>query len=606
MRQFSLLTIWSVILLSLIASAQDNNKYELDDIIVTASRTPVAFSDLTRSVVVIHPDEINDTPVNSIQDLLQYVSGIDIKQRGVEGVQADAEIRGGSFEQTLILIDGIKLSDPQTAHHNFNLPVSLDNVERIEVLKGQGSSIYGPNAFSGIINIITKKGRENLLSLQATGGENGYHEEVLSGSFLLGSLGNQVSVSKKKSDGYRHNTDFDIINFSYGSSFESQLGSLNLFFGYNDKEFGANSFYSTAFPNQWEHTTTKLLSAGFKTGNENLSISSSGYWRRNDDEFLLNYENPSFYRNTHKTNVYGFEFQSSLNTSFGTTSFGGEYSKDKIESSNLGNHSREKYGIFAEHLFSPVENLTAIVDAFAYDYARIGWRLWPGLDLAYRVAPNIKLFGSVGKAFRIPSYTELYYSDPVTQGDAGLQHEETINYEIGTTITQSFYFVTVSLFRKEGKNLIDWVRTSDDEKWMVMNIAEVNTNGIDVEISFMPKMIIPGFPVSNLGINYTYLNSDKSTFEFRSRYVLDYLKHQLIVNVSNELFFNIKQSWAFRYEDRVNLESNFIVDTKLLYNFKQFEIFIKASNLFNKSYKDITGLPLPGRWITGGVKFSIR
>lgn len=606
MRRSGLLAISGVLLLSLVISAQDNIKHTLDDVVVTASRTPVAFSDLTRSVVVIYPDEINETPVSSIQDLLQYVSGVDIKQRGIEGVQADAGIRGGSFEQTLILIDGVKLSDPQTAHHNFNLPVSLDNVERIEVLKGQGSSIYGPNAFSGIINIITKKGRENLLSLQAAGGENGFYEGVLSASFLLGNLGNQISVSKKKSDGYRHNTDFYIINVSYGSSFESDLGSVNLFFGYNDKEFGANSFYSTAFPNQWEHTTTKLVSVSIKTGSENLSVSSSGYWRSNDDEFLLNYENPSFYRNTHKTNVYGFELQSSLNTSIGITSVGGEYSKDKIESSNLGNHSREKYGLFAEHFFSPVKNLTAIVGAFAYDYALIGWRLWPGFDVAYRISPNIKLFGSVGKAFRIPSYTELYYSDPVTEGDASLQHEETINYEIGANIIQSFYSVTVSLFRKEGKNLIDWVRTSDDEKWMVMNIAEVNTSGIDAGISFMPKMIIPGLPVSRLGINYTYLNSDKSTPEFRSRYVLDYLRHQLIVNISNDFFFNIKQSWAFRYEDRVNLESNFIVDTRLMYSIQQFEVFVKASNLFNKSYKDITGLPLPGRWITGGVKFSIR
>ena len=103
-------------------------QHQLQDVIVTASRAPISFSDLTRSVIVIDSSDIKETPVNSIQDLLQYTSGVDIKQRGVDGVQADASIRGGTFEETLILIDGVKMSDPQTAHHNLNLPISLDNV----------------------------------------------------------------------------------------------------------------------------------------------------------------------------------------------------------------------------------------------------------------------------------------------------------------------------------------------------------------------------------------------------------------------------------------------------------------------------------------------
>lgn len=586
--------------------AQTEKQYVLDEVVVTSSRSPLNLSDLTRSVVVITPSDIKEMPVNSMQDILQYVSGLDLKQRGVDGVQADISVRGGSFEQTLVLIDGIKVSDPQTGHHNLNLPFSIDNIERIEVLKGQGSSIYGANAFSGIVNIITKKRRDNLLSMQLAGGQYGYYQALLSSSFTIGDLGNNISFSKKKSDGYRHNTNFDMIDFSYSSSLISDIGTANLFIGYNDKEFGANSFYSERFPNQWEHTTTKFVNLSFNTAAQTYSITPKIYWRRNDDEFLLNSENPSFYRNVHQTDLWGTEIQATINTSLGITSFGGEYKKDKIESTNLGNHQRENYGVFAEQNFNPISNLVLIANGFAYNYADIGWKFWPGLDISYKLNKQIRLFGSVGKAFRTPTYTELYYSDPVTKGNPDLKFEESVNYELGANYVQDSFNFNFSLFRKEGTNIIDWIRESDNEQWMVMNFAKVNTNGFEVGVSLKPNEIVSWLPVYNLRIDYTYLNSDKSTAQFQSRYVLDYLKHQLLINLSNPLPLNIKQSWFLRYEDRVNLEESFIVDTQLLYELKSFELFIKTTNLFNKSYNDIGRIPLPGRWIIAGVKYTLR
>jgi len=600
------ITFYFLLISVVFVSAQQKPDHQLDEVVVTSSRTPVAFSDLTRSVVVIYPEDIKEIPVNSVQDLLQYVSGVDIKQRGVEGVQADVNIRGGSFEQTLILIDGIKISDPQTAHHNLNLPVAIDNVERIEILKGQGSSIYGANAFSGVINVITKKGRENVLSLQLTGGQNGYYQGIINGSFLLGEFGNQIAFSKSASDGYRYNTDFDIINFSYSSSFDFNDGSANLFAGYNDKKFGANGFYSERFPNQWEHTTTKFVNFSLNTTGGNISFIPKIYWRRNDDEYLLDFKNPSFYKNIHQTNIYGAEIQSSLTTDFGITSIGGEYTSNVIKSSNLGDHQRENYGVFAEQNINMLDDFDFIVSAFVYRYPEIGWKLWPGFDVSYKIKSNLRLFGSVGKSFRMPSYTELYYSDPVTIGNPNLKHEESVNYEIGINFTQTFYNVDASVFRREGSNLIDWVRTYSDQAWNVMNIADVNTNGFEIGFSINPQQLFNKIPLHKFGVGYTYLNQDKSTAQLQSRYVLDYLKHQLIINISNPLFFNIEQSWFLRYEDRVNVESNFLVDTQLAYKINSFDIFIKATNLFNKSYKDITGLPLPGRWITAGLKFSLR
>ena len=580
--------------------------HQLQDVVVTASRTPISFSDLTRSVIVIDSSDIKETPVNSIQDLLQYAVGVDIKQRGIDGTQADASIRGGTFEETLILIDGVKMSDPQTAHHNLNLPISLDNVERIEILKGQGSKIFGPNAFSGVINIITKKSHSRTLSVEALGGQNSYYNTSLSASVPIWKISNNFSITKYKSDGYRYNTNFDMNNISFGSSLNAKDVNVNLLLGYNDKKFGASGFYTSTFKNEWEHTTTKIANLSSDITINNFTISPKLNYRRNDDRYLLDYTNPSFYENIHHTDVYGFELQSSLKTNLGVTSIGGEFNHDKITSTNLGNHQRDKKGFFAEQKFSPIEKLNIILGGFAYDYSSIGWKFWPGIDASYNLISDIRLFGSVGKAFRIPSYTELYYNDPVTKGDPNLLYEETTNFEMGLNLTQNFFNVELSLFRKQGKNIIDWFKLNkNDSKWTVRNIAKVNTNGFEINFYTNPQIIFKKLPFNKVGIGYTYLDSDRKTSEFISRYALDYLRHQLVITISNNFFWGIKQSWAFRYENRVNFEDHFLADANFYRQINMFTIILKATNLFNKTYHDIDTAPLPGRWIIGGIKLNI-
>ncbi|HSR17414.1 MAG TPA: TonB-dependent receptor plug domain-containing protein, partial [Ignavibacteriaceae bacterium] len=380
----------SIIILFPVYIMSQDEKYELDEIIVTAGRISVSFNELTRSVLVLNREEIKNLPSDNVQDVLQYSGSVDIRQRGLFGVQADVSIRGGTFDQSLILIDGMKVNDPQTGHHNLNLPVSLGDVERIEILKGQGSRMFGANAFSGVINIITKKDPSRIISVSALGGEYGYYNGDLNLSYSVGSLNNYFSLSKSKSDGYIHNTDFDLQNYSYHASLGNRQENINLFLGYNEKEFGANGFYSASFPNQWEHTKTKFAGLSATLGSETFSVSPKIYWRRNNDRFLLNYLDPSFYENNHQTDLYGVELQTNLKTAAGDFSLGGEFLKDQIESTNLGNHKRENKGAFGEYRFSPVENLFFNAGAFIYDYAEIGWRFWPGIDAAYRILPNLK------------------------------------------------------------------------------------------------------------------------------------------------------------------------------------------------------------------------
>ena len=584
---------------------QDAPEYELEKIVVTGGRTPITFSQLSRNVIMIDKHEIEQLPVSSVQDLLQYASGIDLKQRGVKGTQSDVSIRGGSFEQTLIMIDGIKVSDPQTGHHNLNLPLSLDQIERVEILKGQASRIFGPNAFSGAINFITKKALENRLDLNLSGGTYNSYEASVHGALAVGQTSNHISVSKQKADGYITNTNYDLQNISYNMTYGFGSGAINFFAGYADQKFGANSFYTTSYPKQWERVKIKMFTLSGDLGNDIFVLSPKIFWRNKNDEFLLDYSDPGFYRNLHETDSYGIELQTSLTTDLGVTSIGGELSVDKINSTNLDEHKRENKGIFFEQQFSPIENLNMSAGAYLYNYAGIGWKFWPGLDLAYQLTDNTKIFGSFGQAFRIPSYTDLYYSDPVTLGNINLKSEETTNYELGITYDSFLFHIDVSLFRKEGKNIIDWIKEDDDSQWRAENITEVNTNGLEFSTAInLSQLSLPRI-FEKFSISYIYLDSDKTSGNYKSRYILDYLKHQVISGVYLNYFDYLKQSIHIRYENRAYFENQLLVDMHLSRDIFMGQLFVKVTNIFDKTFHDISGVVLPGRWITVGYKISL-
>lgn len=580
--------------------------YDLDEIIVSAGRTPISVSNLSRSVIVLTRADIQKIPTNNLIDLLKFAGGVDLRARGTEGVQADVAIRGGSFEETLVMINGVKLSDPQTGHNNLNLPLNLDNVERIEILKGEGSRIFGANAFNGAINIITKKDPQNSINMFSIGGENGLYNLGFSTSLAAGAAANNFSISKNKSDGYRFNTNFESTNIYLSQNYSLHNTNINWLFGYTDKEFGANSFYSDLFPNQYERTLTKYgnVSAVYKLAD--VTFSSKIFLRTNFDDYKLDKFRPGWNQNTHRTNSYGAEFQASINTSAGITSAGIDLSKDDINSSNLGIHDRSKDGFFAEHNFSLYDNISITAGFFAYNYSSIGWKYWPGFDINYKFSPDAKLYLSAGNAFRIPTFTELYYVSPANMGNQYLQYEETTNYEIGFTLSKDFCRSSASIFFKDGKNLIDWVREAKTSPWQVQNVTNLKTIGFETDFDFNIKNIFSRSPLTQFKFSYTYLSSDRSASGFESKYLLDHLRHQVILNLSNELAFDIVQSWMGRFEQRINQSSNFIVDTKISKSIGSFNVFAQATNLFNQSYYDIAGVPLPGRWISAGIKFSVR
>ena len=598
-------TIVFFLILTFQVIAQENPQYNLDDVvIVSSSRVPLSLKDIARDVTVIEKDEIAKAPVNTIEDLLSYASGLDMRQRGANGVQGDISIRGGSFEQTLILIDGIKVTDPQTGHHNLDLPVSLSEIERVEILKGSASKLYGPNAMSGIINIITNQDEKLSGSFEATAGDFGLYNSTVAFSLPLNNFTQRVSFSRNASEGYGNGNEYDISKMSYSSSIDLPDVAIDLSARYIEKEFGAYKFYSDRFPDEWENTETILLSStinhSIKSFNNRLRVN----WRRHNDDFILDRNNPEWYRNQHTTDQYGLEMQSSIATSYGTTVVGIELAKEKLQGNSLGDHKRNRTGLFVEHSQS-LSDVTIVPGFSFYKYSDYDWEYYPGLDIGYQVNSEIRLYGSMGKSFRIPTYTELYYVSPANIGNPDLKPEESWTYEIGGKWSKEKFIFDLAYFIREGENLIDWSRVDAGDVWQVRNISELTTSGIDVEFIAFPKEIWGCKYINKIALSYSYLNADYSSGDYESKYILDHLEHQVVMKANIKFNNSINQMISGRYQRRFESDSYTIFDTRLSYKYNSLRLFIDVTNIFNQDYIEVGTIEMPGRWVKVGLNLDL-
>ncbi len=614
---------------------------EVEEVVVSAQRAPVAFSQVARIVKVIGKEEIQSAPVQSIQDLLRYALGVDVRQRGGLGVQTDISIRGGSFDQVLILLNGININDPQTGHHSLNLPVSFDAIDRIEILEGPASRIYGPNALAGAINIITGTTDNSNLKVRISGGQNGYHDSGLSGTFVSGKVKNFISADHRNSDGYIKNTDFSLTDAFYQGKLITKGAALDWQAGITDRGFGANSFYTPAYPDQFEHVKTTFASVKLETGKV-VHFTPSLYWRRNQDRFEL-YRYPelaaSWYKghNYHLTDVFGTNLNAWFTTSLGKTAFGADFRSENIRSNVLGtplvnpipvpgeagkfftkSDNRSNMSLFVEHSIY-LERFTASAGVMANWNSQLGtkWNLFPGIDLSYQLSTAIKWYSSVNSSLRMPTFTDLYYSSPTNKGNILLQPEKSIEYESGFKYQFKGVDGHIAYFHRSGNNMIDWVRKPADNVWYAQNITQLNTDGLEFSAKLNPaKLLDMKVFIQSINISWSYLTQNKQSGIYASQYILDYLKNKLNIGVTHKVIKNIGINWQITYIDRNGTYTNWggskygnevdykpfiLVDSRLYWSKKRTTCYLEASNLFNKGYHDFGNVHEPGRWLKIGV-----
>lgn len=352
MKCFFLFLLLAVISPAIFAQIDTIPGVSIPEVIIYENRIKLPLSQKPSSIVIIDSDQINKLSVQSVADLLHHVAGVDMRQRGSNGVQSDVTIRGSSFDQVAILINGIKISDPQTGHYSFNLPVDISDVDHVEVYKGSSARVFGQNAFAGAINIITKNPEDRFIKMQSVIGDFGLASGNFSTSLSRGKIKNYFSIRHDRSSGYKYNTDFKITNIYYQSEVKTGSGIISLSSGYSDRKFGANGFYSGPdYRDQYESVQTSLVAISYKPylKNSKIKLDNRVYWRRNKDEYLFIRNDPFFYRNVHTNNIVGMDINLSFQNSLGVTGAGLDMNIPWITGNRLGNRSRKATTLFIEH-----------------------------------------------------------------------------------------------------------------------------------------------------------------------------------------------------------------------------------------------------------------
>lgn len=629
---------------------------ELDDVEVTAARVAMPMDQAARSVGIVSRQQIEAAAATCTADLLKQCAAVDVRQRGPFGIQTDISINGGTHDQIVILLNGVNISSPHTGHLAADLPIAPDDVERIEILQGAASRIYGTSAFSGAINIVTKKSTTSpslsakplTSTLTLEGGS--YGSLAAGGSVQLSTRGtyHHLSLGYQQSDGDVSNTDFQKTRAYYSGGLLPVQGLSEVAWqlGYSNMRYGASTFYSGKYPNQWEANERYTASISAKTAGK-VSLRPSLYFNRAYDHYQL-IKHSSTGENFHRTDVYGATLDATIQWAAGTTAIGAELRNEGILSTSLGKDlSEDLYvGIHgSEGYYTQKDNRTNLCYFLEHDLQLSRWtfslglmanmntaldhkyRLYPGIDIAYRPAKGWRLFASFNMAQRMPTFTDLYYKSPTNEGNTGLQPEETTEWSVGTAWQTTGLRAEARLFYRHQRNMIDWVMTPADSAngyttYHATNF-KVDNYGANLSATLLPgEWVGEKCFVSSFSIDYAYIHQKRhdDVEVVAAAYALDYLRHKvtasLRLRLAEPLSATLEASWRQRMGSYVKYLADgttanqgyhpyAMINAKVEWTQTHWQLYLTANNLTAHRYYDIGNVLQPGLWITAGVKVNI-
>ena len=623
-----------------------NREVVLDGVEVTGSRAPLTLGQAARMVVVLDRDQIAQAPVQSVNDLLKYAVGVDVRQRAPLGAQTDISIRGGTSEQITILLNGINICDPQTGHNAFDLPVDISDIERIEVLEGPAGRVFGTSSLLGAINVVTKMPKQTSADVHAEGGSFGYLSSGARGNWLYGKWNNQVSGSYARSDGYSRSKDgglnagFEGSKLFYQGQYEDDALRVSWHAGVRMKGWGSSTSYATPkwkADNQFEHTDKIYTAIQAETKQGTFHFHPSIYWNQSRDRYEGYHGQPDLMKyNYNRSNVCGVNLNSYFDWVGGRTAFGAEFRNEDLVSGNLGEplhtpvhiHGTDRdytLGLNRTNMSFHLEHnillrqftLSAGFIAVKNTWNEMPFKVYPGIDMSYRLGNHWKVYASYNSSLRMPSFTELYYSVGGHKADKYLKPEELHAVEGGVKYLSRAVTASASVFHHHSRNMIDWILDTSvtDPVWESVNHTKVNTMGVETACDIHFHELWPSQQfLQSFRIAYTYLNEDKKAGEhIQSQYSLEYLRHKLTASLQLHLISYLDMGINYRFQDRVGSYTNLegetksyspygITDVRLSWNHPRYTLYIEGNNLFDKTYVDYGLVPQPGLWINSGIK----
>jgi iron complex outermembrane receptor protein len=568
-------------------------------IVVTGSWDPVPLEEVDRSV---NAYSLRDSFLlfGSLTDAFSLDSSVQVQGRAPNGVQGDLSIRGGNFQQTLFLLDGIRLSDAQSAHHDLDIPVPLDAVDRIEILRGAGSTLYGSEAVAGVVNVVTRPVTEPQsleMRLRAGYGSFGTNEQSGFLAFGQGWYSQRLSFERELSDGFRDDREYRNLALAAEPWVRTKLGITRAFLSLMDRPFGADQFYGNF--NSWERTKTWLATFSQDLGKR--TIFTLGY-RRHTDLYELLRDDPTYYTNRHIDDTWDIALR--RHDPMGrkiSIFYGAEALADHVNSNNLGIHSRKQGDLYGDLDIRSWHRLSLSAGLREEFYGHAQSIAVPALSAGYWLSFKFKLRASGSRAFRLPNYTDLYYHDPGTIGDPNLKPEKAMNYEGGFDwYATSHLRGSITVFTRRETNDIDYIRANSSDIWQATNFARLTMTGWEASLIWsLPKS-------QTAELEYTGLHGAQGALNgYQSEYVFNFPTQQAVIAWQR----TSRAGWIARVRTGITNQyqrnAYVLVDAYGAWTRSRLHPYLRLTNLTNADYQPVYGVVMPGRAALVGLEWRV-
>lgn len=615
----------------------------LDEAVVQASRAPLQAAVAARLVTTLQRQDLAAAGVTTLNDVLKLAAGVDVRQRGAFGMQTDISIDGGTFDQMALLINGISVTNPQTGHNAADFPIDIADIERVEVLRGAASRLYGSQAFSGAVNIVTRRGGSPL-EVNLQGGSYGTAlASARTALRLAPTFTTTLSAGYRRSDGAVENSAFEGWKAYLTGHYADASFTLDAQAGVTANDFGANTFYSAAYPNQWEATRRYIVAVKAQT-NGTVHVQPQASWIRSTDHFQLVHHS-DFGENFHRTDVATAGVNAWTDWCLGRTAIGTEMRQEEIYSTNLGypldesqqfaipgadgrqytrHAERTNVSYFAEHnVVAGGWTLSAGVMAQRNSATSRRFGFYPGVDISFRPGGGWRLFASWNRSMRLPSFTDLWYKSPTQQGNVGLRPEKCSAFRLGTAWGTTGVQMEAQVHYERCTDMIDWVMYAADDIYHATafradRVGASLTARLDFDALWQTRT-----PLRQLRIDYAWLCQHRLAGEayYKSNYAQEYLRHKLTAALTHRLPGHLTATWTLRLQNReggyvryaggqntgrlVPYGTYALLDGRIAWEQPKYTLFVEGTNLTAKRYYDLGNVRQPGFMLMGGVRLSL-
>lgn len=615
----------------------------LGEAVVSASRTPLAAAVSARQVTALTRRDLDAAGITTINDALKSVASVDVRQRGGFGIQTDISIDGGTFDQITLLVNGVPVNNPQTGHNAADFPVNLSDIERIEILEGAASRLFGSQAFSGAVNIVTRQGGERLSASTAAGSYGTVTAAARTAWPATARFRTSLSGSWQRSDGAVDNGDFQGGKLFWQGRYDAPTLHLDAQAGVSVNDFGANTFYSAAYPDQWEATRRYLLSVRAETRGR-LHLVPQVSWLRSVDHYQLT-RHAAAGENFHRGDVYTLGLNAWTQWALGRTAFGAELREEEIVSTSLGRpldegqtvpirgqdslrytrrDGRTNLSFFLEHVVV-WRRWTVSAGIMALRNTSLGttYSFYPGVDVSYLPGGGWRLYASWNRSMRLPTFTDLWYKSPTQEGNVGLRPETNSAFRLGADWERGPVAVTAKAYFNRGHDMIDWVMFTADDLYHATSFSLDNV-GASLSLRLdMGRWLGPKQPFTHFAAAYAYGYQHRrdATPYFKSNYALEYLRHKFTASLAHRIFGPLSARWSLRVTDRMGgyllyrdgqstgelrpYGAHAVLDCRLTWQGRGWAVRADVTNLTDHRYYDIGNVEQPGCCFLAGVSLTL-